>query len=480
MTAGGAFRGNSGLIATLVGCAAFMQAFDASAVVIALPAMAREFAVEPLALNLTVMAYTIGATCVLPVGGWAADRLGARLLFLIAVGLFGLSAALCGLARDATELIIARTVEGAAGALLLPVGRIIVLNIAPRDQFVSAMAMLTAPVLLGPILGPVLGGFIVTYASWRWIFFLQAPCALISLLLMARVLPRIRPQAARPFDGRGWTLLSLCLLFFTCGVGLAGRPSAAMWQAVVLAAAGIAYGIIYCRHDARHPHPIVDMAVLRLPTVKASNIGGLLPRMLVSASPFLLTMQFQIGFGLSAVDAGGLLFAVALGSLSGRWFLVPLIRRYGFTPVLNYSACAVAASVAWCGLFTATTPHAVILLALFVHGLLRTFFLTAIMTLGYADLDDTHFATASTLSSLSQQLAISGGIAISVFAIQASQAWHGTTTMSGEVMRPAFLLLALSPIAALHWFRRLPADVGASLTRSTPQAKAAEGSSPDG
>lgn len=442
-----------------------MQAFDGSAVIVALPAIAKVFGVPALSLNLVITSYLIGATALLPVCGWAAERFGARTMFLVAVALFGASSLACGLATGLGWLIVARLVQGSAGALLLPVGRMIVLGSAPKADFVRAVGLLTMPVMLGPLLGPPLGGLIVTVASWRWLFLVNVPIALVGLVLVWRFVPDIAGRRVRPLDWRGLLLLSLALIATTYGIGLASRPTVAPLAIVAIIAGGIACGAGYAWHARRHPDPILDFGLLRIPTFGATNVGGLFQRMLVSAIPFLLVLLFQVGFGLTPLEAGGLIFASALGSASGRPLLERALRRWGFRRLLTINSCAIAATIGACALLTASTPHVVIMALLFVQGMLRSLQLISLMTLSYADTDPRDIGAGSTIASLSQQAALSLGIAVSVIAVQVSQSLGGAPTLDAATIAPVFVVLALLSLVTLLWIRRLPPEAGALLAQ---------------
>ncbi|MBX3564175.1 MAG: MFS transporter [Sphingomonas sp.] len=436
-----------------------MQAFDTNAVTVALPAMARAFRVQPLALDMVISAYLIGAAGFLPLCNWAAERFGARVMFLLAIAMFGASSLMCGLAADLPGLILARVVQGGAGALLLPVGRIIVLSATPRQDFVRAMAVLTTPVMVGPLVGPPLGGAIVTLVSWRWLFLVNLPIALIGLVLVIRFLPAMPADRKKPLDWLGLALLSTALVAISYGLTLPMRGASPV-AIVAIPLIGLASGLFYLRHASRHPRPILDPAVLRIPTVAIATIGGIFQRMLTSAAPFLLALLFQLGLGLSPLAAGSLIFGSALGSVCARWPLGWMLRRWGFRRMLTANALAIAATLSASALFTPATPYALLFALLFVQGLLRSLQITAISTLVYADLAERDIGAASTLSSLVQQLALACGIALSAAAVQALLWWHGGTVLGADAIRPAFVLLAITSLLSLAWILRLPGDAG--------------------
>ncbi len=453
------------IAAMVVGCAAFMQAFDTSAVSIALPKMASSFGVPVLSLNIVVTAYLIGATAILPLCGWAADRFGARAMFLLAVGTFGVSALACGLATSLPVLLAARVLEGCAGALLLPVGRIIVLRSIDKSEFVRAMSMLTLPVMLGPVIGPPIGGLIVTVASWRWLFFANVPIAAIGLLLVWRFVGEIRSDERHPIDVVGAVLIITALAGLTFGIAAATRADLPPWLIGGVIVTGAACGMLYILHARRRPNPILELGSLGILTSRASNVGGLFVRMLTSSVPYLLAMLFQVGFGMTAVEAGGLIFAGAIGSLLSRSMINMLLTLFGFRRLLILNTILIALSVAACALLTRSTPHVVILALLFVQGLLRSLQLMVLNSVGYADLPQRDFAAASTIASVSQQLSQSLGIAASVIVVQLLQRTMGIKTLDTSVIAPAFVAIAALSMVSLYWMRQVPAGAGAAMIK---------------
>jgi len=465
-------RRRSLIAATVVGCAAFMQAFDTSAVSVALPRMSAAFGVPVLSLNIVVTAYLIGATAILPLCAWAADRFGARAMFLLAVAGFGLSALACGLSTNLPVLLAARVLEGCAGALLLPVGRIIVLRSVDKADFVRAMSALTLPVMLGPVIGPPIGGLIVTLASWRWLFFANVPVAVIGIALVWRFVPEIRSDETHPLDLRGTLLIVPALAGLTFGIAATTRGDLPPWliAAILVGGAACAFGyVIYARRAAT---PVLDLSSLQVSSARIANVGGVFPRMLASALPYLLAMLFQVGFGLSAVEAGGLIFAGAIGSILSRPAINPVLRWFGFRHFLIFNTVLVAASIAACALLRHDTPHVVILLLLFVSGLLRSLQLMVLNAIGYVDLNKRDFAAASTIASVSQQVSMSLGIALSVISVQLLQRLAGASTLNAQVIAPAFVVIALVSLLSLRWIVRLPHGHGAEMIKPRQRKRA--------
>ncbi len=449
----------------IVGAAAFVQAFDSSAISVALPSMARAFGVPAISLDLVITAYLVGATAFLPLCGWAADRFGARRVFMTAVIGFGLASLGCALATSLVWLVIARAVEGCMGALLLPVGRVIVLRSVPRDQTVAAISMLTLPLMLGPLVGPPLGGLILTAGSWRYLFVCNIVLSICGAITVHRYIRDIPGDNPRPLDMRGLVLIGGGLIGTTCGIGAVARGAATSLYGALLIAVGIVSALLYWRHCQKTAHPVLDISILRVRTVNISNIGGLFPRLLISATSLLFALLFQIGFGLSPAAAGGIIFANAFGAVLGRWLLSPLLRRFSFRTVLTSNAVLVAMAVGSGAFFNPSTPLPLILGLLFVQGLLRSLQLISLVTLGYADIADKDVSSASTIASVSQQFGLSLGVAASVMTLQLSQTLLGTGGLTIEAISPAFLVIAALSLLSLFWFLRLPADAGSELVR---------------
>ncbi len=457
----------TGMIAPLiVGAAGFMQTFDSSAITVALPPMAADFGVAALSLNLVITAYLIGATAFLPVCGWAADRFGARRIFLLAIAGFGLASLACALSTNLPMLIAARIVQGCMGALLIPVGRIIVMRAVPRNEVVKAASLLTLPVMFGPLLGPTIGGVLLSYGTWHLLFVLNVAMAALGYWSILKFIDDIPAEEPRPLDLKGYALVAMALVGVSYGISMAAQADANLLTPLALIAGGIVCGALYWRHCNAQQHPILDLRVLRLPTVYVTNVGGLFHRMLVSAGPFLLAMLFQLGFGLGPAATGGLIFAVALGSCFGRFIVTPFVRVIGFRNFLAFNSVALALSMAVCALFTPETPYAVIVAVLCVQGFLRSAQIIGMLSLSYAEISDRELGQVSTITSVSQQFALSIGIAISVIAIQSAQAVLGEADVTIGALAPAFIIVGALCLLPVFWLMRLPSDAGKHLINS--------------
>ena len=457
-------RRSGPLVPMILGAALFMQMLDSTIVANALPTMARSFHEDPVTLNMAITAYLLAAAMFLPISAWLADRFGARLVFRAAIAGFAASSMLCGLAQNLPEFVLARMLQGCTGALLMPVGRLVLLRSVPKSELVSAMAFLTLPALLGPILGPPIGGLIVTFWSWRWVFFINVPMGVLGVLLATLYMPEVREETRQPLDLRGLVLTAAGLAGIVYGFSnLGGGELSTGWTATLLGG-GTACLLLYLVHARRTPHAILDLSLMRIQTYGVSQIGGLFGRLAIGASPFLLALLFQLGFGLSAFAAGMLTFATALGALAMKATAVRIIRLFGFKTVLIGNSIIVAATSGACALFRATTPHWLMFATLFVSGFFRSLHFSALNALGFADVPHSAMSRASSLQSVFQQLTQSFGIGLAAVLIRLTVAWHGNGPLQATDITPAFAIIAALGLVSILTFLPLPANAGAEVS----------------
>jgi len=445
------------MIPFIVGCALFMQMLDSTVVATALPAMAQALGATPVRLNVAITSYLLSVAVFVPVSGWAADRFGARRVFVAAIALCTLSSVTCALAQDVLQLVLSRIVQGLAGAMMVPVGRIILLRAVPKQELLRAMSFLSIPALLGPVIGPPLGGFLVTYASWHWIFLINIPIGVLGIVLVLCHVEEFRDQDAPRLDWLGFLLSACCLaalVFSFEAIGRGVMPAAAL---AGLAAFGLACGLLYVRHARRHPRPILDLALMRIPTFSISVLGGNLCRFTVGATPFLLAMMLQVGFGLTPFAAGLITFASAAGALLMKFVTTPIVQRFGFRRVLTVNAVLTGASVMACAFFSAATPVWLMIVVLLIGGFFRSLQFTAVNTLTYADLGQAQMSSASSFAAMMQQLGISLGVAVAAVTLHASMALRGSDALSVGDARVGFAVIgALCALATLSFLGLSP------------------------
>ncbi len=452
----------------LVGCALFMQMLDATVVATALPAMAVAMNTTPVRMNVAITSYLLAVAMFVPLSGWAADRFGPRRIFITAILLFTLSSAACALAGTLPQLVAARMVQGLAGAMMVPVGRVILLRSVSKSELVRAMSFLSIPALLGPVVGPPLGGFLVTYASWHWIFLINLPIGLLGLVLVHRFIPEIPGiSPPPPMDWPGFALTSVSLAAVVFSFEAIGHQILPVAGSVALLALGIACAFAYRWHARRTPHPIVDLSLLRIPTFAIANLGGNLCRFAIGATPFLLVLLLQVGFGLTPLAAGMITFVSAVGALLMKVVAVPVLRILGFRRILVGNAVITGVSIAVCALFQPETPYAVLLGVLLVGGFFRSLQLTAVNTLAYADIPPESMSRASGLSAMAQQVGISLGVGLAAISINLSMAYRGATELAISDVAVGFVVIGILVSASALSFMRLDPHAGAEVSGRT-------------
>lgn len=448
----------------IVGCALFMEMLDATVISTALPAMAKSLGEDPIKLNLAITSYLLSLAVFIPISGWMADRFGARTVFRNAIIIFTTGSVLCGLSQSLPELVGSRILQGFGGAMMVPVGRLIVLKTVAKSELVTAMSYLTVPAVLGPVVGPPVGGFIVTYYSWRWIFFINVPIGALGITLVTWYIPNIREEYVFPFDLRGFLLTGFGLAGLVSGFESIGRgviPAAVIM--CVMAAGGICMAA-YILHARRIDYPIVDPQLMKIPTFNAATLGGGLFRMGIGALPFLLAMLLQVVFGLSPFASGLLTFASAAGALFMKMTATPIIRRFGFRSVLISNGILSAFIMMSYALFRETTPHYIIVFALLTGGFFRSLQFTALGTLAYADVSNQMMSSASTLASMAQQLFLSLGVAIGAMLLHISLGRHGGGHLTVQDFTPAFIAMGVLALASSLLFFPLEHHAGAEVS----------------
>jgi EmrB/QacA subfamily drug resistance transporter len=448
----------------IVGCAQFMHQFDGAVIATAVPSMAESLHEDPVRLNLAITCYLLALAVFVPISGWMADRFGAKRVFLSAIVVFTTSSLLCGFVHSLPELVLWRTIQGIGGAMMTPVGRVIVVKSVPKLHLVEAMNYITIPAVLGPLLGPSVGGFIVTYLSWHWIFFLNLPIGIAGLFLVRAYIPDIREEGVPPLDARGFVLVSLALAGVVGGFSTLSRGLLPPWVIVIALVGGSICGVLYLFHAKRTAAPIIDLALLRVRSFSASVVGGSLFFLGTVSSTFLLALLLQLGFGMSAFQAGLMTLASAIGSTLQRFAFQPILRFLGFRRLLIVNALVTAAGLAICGLFRPGTPFLLIIVVLLIVGFSRSTQFTAVQSLAYADMPAKEISRVTSFSAMTQQLMQSIGVGLGALVLHASLVWHGRDTILPDDIAPAyFVIAALAALSALV-FWLLPAHAGAALS----------------
>lgn len=456
---------SSVLVAPLiVATALFMEQLDGTVLATALPAMAADLHEDPVALKLALTSYLLALAVFIPLSGWAADRFGARHVFCAAIIVFTIGSILCGFSNSLGSLVMARVVQGMGGAMMVPVGRLVILRTSPRHELVRALAWLTIPALIGPMIGPPLGGFIATYFHWRYIFWINVPIGLLGLALASRFIPQLFEENVRPLDVKGALLSSVALSCLVFGFTILGRGVAPAPVVALVVAIGVAALLEYVRHARRAPHPIIDLGLLSIPTFRAAILGGFLFRIGLGATPFLLPLLLQAGFGLSAYQSGLLTFVAAAGAIAMKTTAQPILKHFGFRRVLIFNTLISSAFLAGNALFAATTPHWIIMGALLIGGFFRSLEFTALNAIAYAEIEAASMSNATSFAAVGQQLSLSTGVAIGAAALETTRALHGGGALRAEDFGIAFCVVAVLSALSVFVFLRLAPDAGDELT----------------
>ncbi len=441
-----------------------MQSLDSTIIATALPVIARSLDESVLKLNVAITCYLLSLAVFIPISGWTADRFGARQVFSAAIGVFVLGSIGCGLSNSLGMLVVMRIVQGMGGAMMVPVGRLVLLRTVPKSELVQAMSFVSVPALIGPVIGPPLGGFIVTYWSWRWIFFINIPIGLIGVVLVNLVVRNVEEGTVRPFDFGGFVLTGIGLATLAFGFETIGRGALPLPLSLALLACGGVCIALYVRHARQAASPIIDLALFRIPTYSAATTGGFLFRTGTGALPFLMPLMLQVGFGLTPLASGLLTFAQALGAMTMKITVTPIIRTFGFRSVLAGNAAVSAAFIFAYSLFRPNTPHFVIFLLLLAGGFFRSLQMTSINTLSYADVPGPMLSRATSLTSMCQQLSQSVGVGTGALVLYALVATHGTTNLTPGDFSLALLAVGGISLSSVPLFLRMAPDAGAEVS----------------
>ena len=451
------------VIAVVVASALFMQQLDGTVLTVALPTMARDLGVPATNLSLALTSYLLSLALFIPASGALADRFGGRTIFGAAIGLFLVGSVLCAQAGSLPMLVAARFLQGVGGAMMVPVGRLVLLRSVAREDMVQALSWLVMPALVGPILGPPIGGMIVTWLDWRWIFYLNIPIGIAGMVGARLLIPDIRGEAPGRFDTTGFLLSGVslgCLLF---GFELASRPGTGR-VALGLAVVGGIAGIAYVRHARHVSRPILDLRMMRIPTFRLSVIGGSLTRITQGAQPFLLPLMFQLSFGLSAARTGTITMASAVGALAMKAIAPRVLRRFGFRRSLMVSGLASSLGYATCAFFRPDWPIPVIVGVLALSGFFTSFQFTGYNAIAYAEVGDARMSAATSFYATFQQLMLSLGICTAAMVLEIGTAMGGTVQPGLGVFSVAFLIVAVISGSAIVWNRRFADDAGAEMS----------------
>ena len=458
------------LVPLIIAVALFMENMDSTIIATSLPAIAADIGANPLALKLAVTSYLLSLAVFIPASGWMADRFGARTVYRAAIATFVAGSIGCAFSGSLPEFVIARIVQGLGGAMMTPVGRLVLVRSIDKHKLVDAMAWLTMPALIGPIMGPPVGGFITTYASWHWIFFINVPIGLLGIFLATRYIEDVRLEGLQRFDLLGMVLAGAGVAGLAFGLSVAGLGLVPPTMVASLVATGAIFLTAYAFHARNTASPVLDLSLIRIPTFRANVIGGSLFRLGIGALAFLLPLMLQLGFNYTPLKSGLVTFTAAVGAFAMKGFAARIIRRFGFKRILIFNGLIASAFTAACALFTPSTPFVAMVGVLLVGGFFRSLQFTATNTIAYADVDARRMSSATPLVSVAQQLSIAAGVAIGALCVELALQAQGGQVITADDFRPAFLVIGTIAASSAILFWTLPPDAGASMANRAPIA----------
>ena len=474
-------------IPLVVACAMFMTNIDGTVVTTALPDMAISLETTPAHLSVAITAYLLSLAVFIPASGWIADRFGSRTVFGGAIALFTVTSVWCGFSHGVIELTVARVFQGIGGAMMVPVGRLVVMRSLPKSEFVRANSYITVPAFVGPIVGPPLGGFITTYLDWRWVFFITVPIGILGIALVAWLIKNHKGPERKPLDHWGFVFTggSLgCLMYLLEAVGRQGEDRGVI---AVFTALTLGLGVLAVRHAWRHPAPMLDLKLLKIPTLRVTVDGGCLYRISAGSLGFLLPIFLQVGLGMTAFQSGLITLAGAIGSVTAKSTIQLILRRWGFRNLLIRNGLLCVAGALVCCFFTEAPPPILMFLALLIGGLFRSVQFTTLTTLAYADVPNSRMAGATSLNTMTQQLTYGFGIAIGAVMLQMALILRGAPpeALDATDIRYALLGVAGFALVSIPFFLVLKPDAGAELSQhriagKAPSAGLAEGEVAEG
>ncbi len=451
------------IVPLILAVALFMENMDSTVIATSLPAIAADIGTSPIALKLALTAYLVSLAIFIPISAWVADRFGAKLVFRMAIAVFVAGSIACAFSGSLAEFVVARFLQGMGGAMMTPVARLVLVRSTAKRDLVSAMAWLTIPALVGPLVGPPVGGFITTFFSWHWIFLVNVPIGVAGIALATRYLPDVPPAGTRPIDVAGFFLSALAASGVVFGLSVISLPALPPIIGVIVLAGGIVSGILYLRHARRVAHPLLDFSLFRNPVFRTAIVGGSIYRVGAGATPFLLPLLFQLGFGLTPFQSGMLTFASAFGAMAMKFFAPYTLRVGGFRTVLIGAAALSACFIMANALFTPQTPHGAIIAVLIGAGFLRSLFFTSANALVFAEIDEKDASQATAIAAASQQITVAIGVAVGGGILESVHYLTGEP-IDRSAFAIAFMLVGtISMLSALP-FLALRKDAGSSVS----------------
>ncbi len=455
-------QGLSRTTSLIVAAALFMEMMDSTVIATALPTIAMDIGTNPVSLKLALTAYLVALAVFIPISGWLSDRIGARNLLSLAIIVFMLGSIACAFSYSLESFVFSRFIQGMGGSMMTPVARILLVRNTPRDQLVSAMAWLAVPALMGPMMGPPIGGFLTTYLSWEWIFFVNIPIGILGLFMTRTFIPRLGIRRKTPLDFSGFVLAATAFAGIVFGLSVISLPALHPGYGILAVITGVIAGVIYWRRAKAHPTPVLNPAIFNNRLFFRSIVGGFVFRLGIGASPFLLPLMLQVGYGLSPVESGLVTFVGALGAIAFKFIAQRYYRGLGLRWALTAAVACAATSLAFAGFISPLTAPILLMVVLFIAGLSRSAFFTVATALALSDVDEEETGQASAIVSVAQNISIALAVALAGSVLQVSSALRG-----GELalvdFRIALIFATLVSVSAIVWLIGMPASANSIL-----------------
>ncbi|MBO1040526.1 DHA2 family efflux MFS transporter permease subunit [Brucella pituitosa] len=451
------------IVPLVLAIALFMEQMDSNVISTSLPAIAADIGTSPIALKLALTAYLVSLAVFIPVSGWMADRFGAKNVFRAAIAIFVVGSLACAASNSLAAFVVARFLQGMGGAMMTPVGRLVLIRSTPRSELVSAMAWLTIPAMVGPLVGPPVGGFITTFFSWHWIFLINVPIGVIGIWFATRFLPDNDERITKRLDWPGFFLSGIAMSGVVFGLSVVSLPALPPVIGVVTVAIGLVCSVLYILHARRISDPLLDLKLFDNQVFRSAVFGGSVFRLGIGAIPFLLPLMFQLGFGMTPFQSGMMTFVSAIGAISMKFGAKRVFSLFGFRRTLMYGSLISAAFIAANGLFFPETPYALIIGLLLIGGFFRSLFFTGVNALAFAEIPDAKTSQATPITAVAQQVSIALGVAMAGGILEISTALRGAPLQLADFHIGFFVVAAVSA-TAFFWFAKLAPDAGRELS----------------
>ncbi|WP_112813853.1 MFS transporter [Brucella pseudogrignonensis] len=451
------------IVPLVLAIALFMEQMDSNVISTSLPAIAADIGTSPIALKLALTAYLVALAVFIPVSGWMADRFGAKNVFRAAIAVFVVGSVACAASNSLAAFVVSRFLQGMGGAMMTPVGRLVLIRSTPRSELVSAMAWLTIPAMVGPLVGPPVGGFITTFFSWHWIFLINVPIGLIGIWFATRFLPDNDERIVKPLDWPGFFLSGIAMSGVVFGLSVVSLPALPPVIGLVTVTVGLICSALYIFHARRTTDPLLNLKLFDNQVFRSAVFGGSVFRLGIGAIPFLLPLMFQLGFGMTPFQSGMMTFVSAIGAISMKFGAKRVFNLFGFRRTLMYGSLISAGFIAANGLFFPETPYGVIVGFLLIGGFFRSMFFTGVNALAFAEIPDDKTSQATPITAVAQQVSIALGVAMAGGILEISTGLRGAPLQLADFHVGFFVVAAVSA-TAFFWFAKLAPDAGHELS----------------